>query len=170
MIGATAYRRFARKAAKEGLKHFSLIFYEFNTALGQKSAPTPEEVRNLVPTEYHEFLPMFLAQTHRALPPRRPYDRAIPLKENTTPPFGPLYGLLRNELETVREWIHDNLNKGFIRASSSPAASPILFVKKPDGSLRLCVDYRGLNYITVKDRYPLPLIQETMIRLEKAKY
>jgi Reverse transcriptase (RNA-dependent DNA polymerase) len=170
LIGASAFTRLAKNSAATGLQMFSLNIHDVNTALGQKFTQTTDEIRKIVPAEYHEFLPMFLAKNHRALPPRRPYDHAIPLQDTTTPPFGPLYGLSRNELETVREWIHDNLSKGFIRASSSPAASPILFVKKPDGSLRLCIDYRGLKEITVKDRYPLPLIQETLMRLEKSKY
>jgi Reverse transcriptase (RNA-dependent DNA polymerase) len=170
LVAASTYARLASKAAQEGLQLFSLTIQEVNTALGQKATPTIDEVRRRVPAEYHEFLPMFLAQNHRSLPPFRPHDHEITLKEHTTPPYGPLYGLSRNELETVREWIDDNLSKGFIRASSSPAASPILFVKKPDGSLRLCIDYRGLNEITVKDRYPLPLILETLMRLQKSKY
>ena len=64
----------------------------------------------------------------------------------------------------------ENLSKGFIRASSLPAEAPILFVKKSDGSLRLCVDYRGLNAGTIKNRYLLPLIIETLMRLFKAHY
>ena len=64
----------------------------------------------------------------------------------------------------------ENLSKGFIRASSSPAGALILFVKKSDGSLRLCVDYRGLNAGTIKNRYLLPLIRETLMRLSKACY
>ena len=71
--------------------------------------------------------------------------------------------VLRKELTSL-------LDKGWIRASSSPAASPILFVKKPRGGLRFCVDYRGLNAITRKDRYPLPLIQETLNNIAKAKW
>jgi len=73
-------------------------------------------------------------------------------------------------LQTLKQWLEENLSKGFIRASSSPAASPILFVKKTDGSLKLCVDYRGLNAGNIKNRYPLPLLQETLMRLSKAKY
>jgi len=76
----------------------------------------------------------------------------------------------RTELQTLKEWLEENLSKGFIRASSSPTASPILFVKKTDGSLRLCVIYRGLNAGTIKNRYPLPLLQETLMRLSNAKY
>lgn len=75
----------------------------------------------------------------------------------------------RDELKALSEYLKENLANGFIRRSSSPAAAPILFVKKKDGSLRLCVGYRGLNKITVKNRYPLPLINELMDRLSSAK-
>jgi len=170
LIGAPAYLRLAKKARSQGSQIFSMTISEVKTALGQKTIPTEAEVKAMVPEEYHDFLPMFLARNQRDLPPHRPYDHRIPLQDGTTPPFGPLYSLSNNELETVREWIDDNLTKKFIRASSSPAAAPILFVKKPDGSLRLCIDYRGLNEVTIKDRYPLPLIQETLMRLQKAKY
>ena len=64
----------------------------------------------------------------------------------------------------------ENLSKGFIRASSSTAGAPILFVKKLHGSLRLCMDYRELNAGTIKNRYPLPLIRETLMRLSQAHY
>ena len=74
------------------------------------------------------------------------------------------------ELHLLWEDLQDQLPKGFIRHSSSPAGAPVLFVKKSDGSLRLCVDYRGLNEITIKNRYPLPLLQETLTRLSQAKY
>ena len=76
----------------------------------------------------------------------------------------------RHELEALRIWLDENLAKGFIRPSSSPAGAPILFVKKKDGSLRLCVDYRDLNEKTIKNRYPLPLIPETLMQLSRAKY
>ena len=65
--------------------------------------------------------------------------------------------------------LDDNLAKGFIRASRSHAASPVMFVEKPGGGLRFCVDYRGLNAVTIKNRYPLPLIAETLNRLSRAK-
>lgn len=74
-----------------------------------------------------------------------------------------------SELREVRKWIAENLSKSFIRASSSSAASPILFVKKKDGSLRLCVDYRALNDVTVKDRHPLPRIEETLNQIRGCK-
>jgi hypothetical protein len=74
-----------------------------------------------------------------------------------------------SELTSLREFIKENLANNFICPSSSPARAPVLFVKKKDGSLRLCVDYRGLNDLTIKNRYPLPLIQETLDRVGKAK-
>ena len=86
------------------------------------------------------------------------------------PPFCPIYSLNRVELVTLREWIKENLDKGFIRSSSSPVAVPVLFAKKADGSLRLCVDYRRLNEGTIKNRYPLTLLHDTSLHLQKAKY
>jgi hypothetical protein len=73
------------------------------------------------------------------------------------------------ELETVKQYLVDNLNKGFIEPSQAPFAAPVLFVKKANGSLRFCIDFRKLNQITRKDRYPLPLIDETLARISKAK-
>ena len=73
------------------------------------------------------------------------------------------------ELETLKTYIKTNLANGFIRPFKSPAGAPILFNKKPDRSFRLCVDYRGLNNITIKNRYPLPLIGESLDRLGRAR-
>jgi len=74
------------------------------------------------------------------------------------------------ELKEVRKWIDENLSKSFIKASSLSAASPILFVKKKDSSLRLCVDYRALNDITIKDRHPLPRIEKTLNQIRGYRY
>ncbi|KAF4310822.1 hypothetical protein GTA08_BOTSDO13628 [Botryosphaeria dothidea] len=76
----------------------------------------------------------------------------------------------RDELLVLRKTLNELLDKGFIRVSNSPAAAPVLFVKKPGGGLRFCCDYRALNRITRKDRYPLPLIQETLNRISKARW
>ncbi|KAF4306755.1 hypothetical protein GTA08_BOTSDO05367 [Botryosphaeria dothidea] len=76
----------------------------------------------------------------------------------------------RDELLVLRKTLNELLDKGFIRVSNSPAAAPVLFVKKLGGGLRFCCDYRALNRITRKDRYPLPLIQETLNRISKARW
>jgi hypothetical protein len=73
------------------------------------------------------------------------------------------------ELEELKRYLTENLDKGFIDTSQAPFASPVLFVKKPNGSLRFYIDFRKLNRLTRKDRYPLPLINETFARLAKAK-
>ena len=86
------------------------------------------------------------------------------------PPCGPIYNLSVRELAELRRFLDDALANGLVRPSTSPAGAPILFVPKKDGSLRLCVDYRGLNKITVKNRYPLPLISEILDRLSGAKW
>jgi hypothetical protein len=78
--------------------------------------------------------------------------------------------MLRDELLVLRKTLTDLLNKGFICVSSLPAAAPVLFVRKPGGGLRFCVDYRGLNRVTKKDRYPLPLIYETLRNISKARW
>ena len=74
------------------------------------------------------------------------------------------------ELAALKEFLEENLAKGFIRESKSPAGALILFAPKKDGGLRLCVDYRGLNSITVKNHYPLPLITEIIDRVSGAQY
>ena len=76
----------------------------------------------------------------------------------------------RDELLVLRKTLTDLLDKGFIRVSNSPAAAPVLFAKKPGGGLRFCVNYRGLNHISRKDRYPLPRINETFKRISRAKW
>ena len=98
-------------------------------------------------------MPLFKKAVADVLPPHRQYDYKITLKERFTPLFGPIYSLPIPELKVLRELLDENPSKGFIRASSSPTEAPILFVKKSDGLLRLCVDYRGLNASTIKNRY-----------------
>jgi hypothetical protein len=85
------------------------------------------------------------------------------------PPFGPLYNLSGPQLKALCDYIEDALKKGWIRHSVSPAGTPILFVPKKDDGLRLYVDYRGLNKVTIKNRHPLPLINKTLDRLTDAK-
>jgi len=126
--------------------------------------------KNLVPQEYYDYLVLFSEKEARILPPSRYVDHAIPLIEGSKPPFGHIYSMSDSELKEVRKWIDEKLSKFLIRASSSSAALPMLFVKKKDGSLCLCVDYRALNDITVKDRTSLPRIEETLNQIRGCKY
>jgi hypothetical protein len=78
--------------------------------------------------------------------------------------------MLKNELLVLCKFLEKNLSKGFIRASLSPVVSLVLFAKKPNGGFCFCVDYRAFNIITIKNRYPLPLIQETLACFSKTKF
>ena len=77
--------------------------------------------------------------------------------------------MLRDELLILQKTLIDLLDKGFIRVSNSPVIAPVLFIKKPKGGLRFCINYRRLNRVIKKDRYPLPLIYETLRNINKAK-
>ena len=131
-----------------------------------KLAETPD--LSNVPSEYHEFADVFSKTKAEILPPHRPYNLKINLEEGAQPPVGPIYSLSASEQEALKEFIEENLTTGFIRPTSSPYGAPVLFVKKKDGSLRLCVDFCGLNRISKKDRYPLPLISNLLDSPRKA--
>ena len=120
-----------------------------------------------LPKELSGFKDVFSTEEAGKLPSHVGHDHAI--ETTAEPPYGPLYNLSNTELAALRAYLDEALAKGWIRHSTSPAGSPILFVPKKDGGLRLCVDYRGLNKVTVKNRHPLPLISETLDRLCGAK-
>ncbi|MBW0548756.1 hypothetical protein O181_088471, partial [Austropuccinia psidii MF-1] len=89
------------------------------------------------------------------LPPHPTCDHHIKL-EGSLPPVGVIYSLSNQESDTLRAYISENVEKGFIQPSSSSTGAPVLFVKKKDGGLCLCVDYRKLNAVTRKNKYPVP--------------
>jgi transposase InsO family protein len=124
-----------------------------------------------IPQEYHKWISLFEeGDTADSLPPHRPWDHKIPLLPGKTPPFGPLYPKSGKELEAERKYIDKMLKKGWIEKSTSPAASPLFFVPKKNGELRGVVDFRKINEITIKNRYPLPNIMEMRDRLYRAKW
>ena len=128
---------------------------DIEKALGEKEYPDP---KTLIPEEYYDFLDVFSRAESDKLPPYRLYDHKIDLIPGKEPGYGPLYGMSQAELRVLKKYLDDNLAKGFIRPSKSPAASSILFACKPGGGLRFCINYRALNAIIIKNRYPLSLI------------
>ena len=123
-----------------------------------------------VPAEYSDYSNVFLTENAAELLENTGMkNHAIELEKGKQSPFGPIYSLGPVELETLKTYIKTNLANDFIRPSKSPAGALILFDKKLDGSLRLCVDYKGLNNILIKNLYPLPLIGELLDRLGRAK-
>ena len=113
---------------------------------------------------------MFSKKNLDTLLPYRKYNHKIILEEEQKHDHALLYKMSLQELDAVKRYLDSHLAKGFIQASSAPYSSPVLFVKKPSGGIRFCVDYRRLNAITKKDQYPIPLIEETLAQLEGAKY
>ncbi|TPX40627.1 hypothetical protein SeLEV6574_g06522, partial [Synchytrium endobioticum] len=103
------------------------------------------------------------------LPPSRHVEHAIDLVSTETP-HRPPYRLSYEELDELKKQLDYLLDRGLIRPSSSPFGAPVLFAPKKDGGLRLCLDYRALNKITVKNRYPLPRIEDQIDRLVGSKY
>ena len=122
------------------------------------------------PSKYQDFSDVFDKVKAKTLLEHRPYDCPIDLQLEKEPPWGLIYNLSPLELKALREYIEENLASGFIQHSRSPCGAPIFFVKKKDGSLHLVVDYRGLNKVTVRNRYALPLIPSLLERLNRAKY
>ncbi len=130
-----------------------------------------DEALTEVPSEYADFADVFSSKLAAELPEHTGInDHAIELVDDQQPLYCPIYSLGSIELETLKAYIKNNLASGFIRPFKSPARVPILFDKKPDGSLRLCVDYQGLNNLTIKNRYPLPLVGESLDRLGWARH
>ncbi len=122
-----------------------------------------------VPEEYLYLEAVFSHSRATSLPPHRPYDCSIDLFPDTMPPRGRLYSLSAPEREALEKYLTESLAAEIIVPSSSPAGAGFFFVKKKDGSLRPCIDYRGLNDITVKNRYPLPLMSLALEILQGAK-
>lgn len=134
-------------------------------SVGTISAKDKKSIRETIPKEYWDYEDLFEEpQGEQNLPPHQPWDHEIPLQEGQQPKSMPTYRLTEQQLAELRKYIDTNMEKGWIRPSSSSAGYPIIFVPKKDGSLRLCVDYRQLNEITKKNRYPLPLIEEIQDR------
>ena len=111
-------------------------------------------VRNYL-TVFPEDLP--------GLPPEREIEFTIELIPGTAPVSKAPYRLAPAELKELKTQLQELVDKGFIRPSHSPWGAPVLFVKKKDGTLRLCIDYRELNKVTIKNKYPLPRIEICLI-------
>ena len=112
-----------------------------------------------LPNEYLDFADIFLKKSANVLPDQTGANKhTIELEKGKQPPYRPIYSLEPVEFKTLKTYIKTNLANGFIRVLKSPAGAPILFVRKPNSSFRLYVNYQGLNNLTIKNCYPLPLI------------
>ncbi|KAF7346028.1 hypothetical protein MSAN_01828800 [Mycena sanguinolenta] len=130
----------------------------------------PRNIKDGLPEHFYEYEDVFSKESFDVLPNRKPWDHAIELIPESKPVNCKVYPLSPAEQKQMDEFIAENLATGRIRPSKSPMASPVFFVKKKDGSLRLVQDYRVLNNMTVKNRYPLPLINDLVNQLKGARY
>ena len=103
------------------------------------------------------------------MPTRKLWDHAIDVKEGFMPRKGKVYSLLREEREEVREFVREQLRKGYIRPSKSPQMVPVFFVGKKSGKKRMVQDYQYLNEWTIKNNYPLPLISDVLENIRTKK-
>jgi RNase H-like domain found in reverse transcriptase/Reverse transcriptase (RNA-dependent DNA polymerase)/Integrase zinc binding domain/Chromo (CHRromatin Organisation MOdifier) domain/Retroviral aspartyl protease/Integrase core domain len=151
-------------------KHVS--FSEFSTALNAVGHGATEEAHLVAARQsvLRQFRDVFPEELPSGLPPSREVDHRIELVPGSTPPSRPTFRLSATELVELKKQLEELTKAGFIRPSKSPFGAPILFVKKKDGTMRMCVDYRALNNITIKNSYPLPRVDELFDRLQGAKY
>ena len=105
-----------------------MLLVLYNSRYEKKEELEEEKIKQLLPKEYHDFMPLFKKVVADVLPPHQQYDHKITLKKGFTPPFRPIYLLSISELKALREWLDENLSKGFIRASLLPAEAPIVMV------------------------------------------
>jgi hypothetical protein len=135
----------------------------------------PKEATNLVSSPkcrkriLNEFPYVMPKELPDELPPRRWVDHAIEVMPKVAPPTKAPYRISHEELKELKVQLEELLAKGYIKPSKSPYGAPILFVHKKDGTLRMCVDYKALNKVTVNNRYPLPRIDDLFDRLLRAK-
>ena len=118
----------------------------------------------------NEFEDIFPKELPAGLPPQRQLDHRIELVPGAEPPHRAPYRLSPKGLDELKSQLRELTEKGYIQPSVSPFGAPVLFVPKKDGGVRMCVDYRALNKVTVHNRYPLPRIEDLLDRLQGAKF
>lgn len=126
--------------------------------------PGPIAANTSIPPPVHRLLQAYspLFQSPATLPPSRPTDHAIHLEPNTKPINVRLYWYPYFQKQEIKRQVKDMLRRQLIRSSLSPYSSLVLLVKKKDETWRFCVDYHALNEVTIKDRFPLPTIDELL--------
>ena len=128
----------------------------------EEVAKSEVEAKKLVPEKFHRWIKVFGKKQSERMPTRKLWDHAIDVKEGFVPRKGKVYPLSREEREEVREFVKEQLRKGYIRLSKSPQMASVFFVGKKDGKKRMVQDYRYLNEWMIKNNYPLPLISEVL--------
>ena len=147
----------------------NVAFEEEATYIGRIGSTKKNAIQlEKLPKPYWQYKELFKDEKAEMLAPRRTFVHAIDLKEGAIPPWGLIYAISAYQLEELIKYLGKMLAQGKIVHSKSPARAPILFVPKPDGKLRLCVNYRQLNKLTILNKFPLPLMTELRERVAGA--
>ena len=157
------------KVANRVLKKGGQLF--LCTALQASTTVRKEELRAENMKEILEqYKDVLTAELPKTLPPQRSIDHKIPTIPGSIPPVKAPYRMNATQLAELKQQLQELEACGFIRPSQSPYGAPVIFVAKKDGTLRMCMDYRSLNKITIKKKYPLPLISDLLDQLQGARY
>jgi len=128
----------------------------------EEAARSEMEAKKLAPEKFHKWIKLFGKKQLERIPTRKVWDHTIDIKEGFVPRKEKMYSLSREEREGVREFVKEQLRKGYIWPLKSPQTAPVFFVRKKDGKKRMVQDYRYLNEWTIKNNYPLPLISDVL--------
>lgn len=148
---------------KKGAVTYPSAFIE---VLKSHKVEIPDKVAEIL----KEFADVTPSELQKNLLPRRAIDHKIDIVPGAKPPARAPTRMSPLELAELRKQLTELLDAGFIQPSKAPYGAPVLFQKKQDGSLRMCVDYRALNKVTVKNKYPVPLVADLFDRLSKASF
>ncbi|XP_068663055.1 uncharacterized protein [Aristolochia californica] len=151
-----------KRGLKQGYSTYLAAFCEVKEDVAQV---IPKEMTGVL-NEFRDVMPRELPP---CLPPRRGVDHKIELEPGVKLPSKAPYRMAPKELEKLRKQLGELLEAGFIQPSKAPYGAPVLFQHKKDGSMRLCIDYRALNKITIKNKYPIPLISYPFDQLRDAR-
>ena len=184
-VGAAAFGLIAKRARKNQIYLFAKSIEEIDAELALKetlkvealelstvdaAAINQQEMRSQLSPKYYDYLDVFDRAEVNKLPSNRPSDHKIELNSDAVSFQSRAYKMSSFKLVKVKEYLIENLSKGFITPSKAAYFSPVLFALKANENLRFCVDYRKLNALTKRNRYPLPLIDEIIDKLRRCKH
>ncbi|GJR42478.1 putative nucleotidyltransferase, ribonuclease H [Tanacetum coccineum] len=170
-----------KRDAKSGAKTLSAMKFKkgFNksepcylavTRLETDEGLSKVEVPKVIERVLDEFKDVMPKELPKKLPPRREVDRTIELEPSSKPPAKAPYRMPPTKLEELRKQLKELIDKGYIRPLKASYGASVLFQRKKDGSLQMCIDYRALNKVTIKNKYPIPLVADLFDQLGKERY
>ena len=170
-IGMISRKRLKKELKRDEIEELYLaMIREANDDMGISiSASTIQQLDDIPNWIRKDYGTVLREELPPQMPPTRSVDHQIPLKPDMPPPFKGIFRLSQLELRELKRQLDQLLRDGKIKPSTSPYGAPVLFVKKKDGKLRMCIDYRALNSQTIQNRYALPRIDELFDRLHGAR-